>query len=247
MQRSCLRRDCLAMARAFDQLKGMIEIVARALGDELLGEVAFVGGCTTGLLVTDEVTKETIRFTDDVDLIINVVGYPGWAKFQDQLKDKGFSVHIDDDVICRMRLGELQVDFMPDDENILGFSNRWYKQALEQAQDYPLSDGLVIRLLTSPYFVATKLEAYKGRGNDDPLSSRDMEDIINIVDGRLELIEEIKSADQDVCNFIAEEIASLLEHDIIEYAIQGVVMGDAGRVDIIFERLEAIKALKGST
>ena len=234
------------MVKAIDQLKGMIETVARALGDELLGEVAFVGGCTTGLLVTDEVTKEGIRFTDDVDLIINVVGYTGWAKFQEQLKDKGFSTRLEDDVICRMRLGELQVDFMPDDENILGFSNRWYKQALEQAQDCQLLDDLVIRLLTPPYFVATKLEAYKGRGNDDPMESRDMEDILNIVDGRPELIEEIKNAGQEVCDYIAEEIGSLLEHDTIDYAIQGVVMGDEGRVEIIFERLEAIKALKGS-
>ena len=234
------------MARAFDQLKGMIEIVARALGDELLGEVAFVGVCTTGLLVTDEVTQESIRFTDDVDLIISVVGYTGWAAFQEKLKSKGFSVHIDDEVICRMRLGELKVDFMPDDKEILGFSNRWYQQALEQAQDYQLSDDLIIRLLTPPYFVATKLEAYKGRGNGDLLASHDMEDILNIVDGRPELIDEIKNADQDVCIYIAEEIGALLEHDMIDYAIQGVVFGDTGRVDIVFERLEAIKDLKGS-
>ena len=91
-----MKKSCLVMARAFDQLKGMIEIVARALGDELLGEVAFVGGCTTGLQVTDKVTQESIRFTDDVDLIINVVGYTGWAAFQEKLKNKGFSVHIDD-------------------------------------------------------------------------------------------------------------------------------------------------------
>lgn len=136
-------------------------------------EVVFVGGCTIGLLVTDEVTKEGVRFTDDVDLIINVVGYTGWTVFQDQLKSKGFSVHSDDDVICRMRLGELIVDFMPDDKNILGFSNRWYEQALVQAQDYQLSDDLVIRFLTPPYFVATKLEAYKGRGNNDLLASHD--------------------------------------------------------------------------
>jgi predicted nucleotidyltransferase len=197
--------------------------------------------------VTDEVTKEGVRFTDDVDLIINVVGYTGWVAFQDQLKSKGFSVHIDDDVICRMRLGELIVDFMPDDKNILGFSNRWYKQALEQAQAYQLSDDLVIRLLTPPYFVATKLEAYKGRGNDDLLASHDMEDILNIVDGRPELIDEIKNADQDVCSYIAEEVGVLLEHDMIDYAIQSVVLGDAGRVDIIIKRLEAIKALKRSS
>lgn len=234
------------MARAIEQLQGMIEKVAHTLGSDLLSEVAFVGGCTTGLLVTDNVTKEGIRFTDDVDLIINVVGYTGWAAFQERLKDKGFKVHLDDEVICRMRLGELKVDFMPDDETILGFSNRWYKQALENTQDFQLSDDLVIRLLSPPYFVATKLEAYKGRGNDDPLASHDMEDILNIIDGRPELIDEINNADQDVREFITEEISTLLEHDMIDYAIQGVVLGDTGRVDIVFDRLKAIKELKGS-
>jgi hypothetical protein len=234
------------MAKAFEQLKSMIETVARALGDDLLREVAFVGGCTTALLVNDEVTKEGIRFTDDVDLIINVVGYTGWAAFQEQLRGKGFSESIDDEVICRMRLGELKVDFMPDDENILGFSNRWYKQALGKAQNYQISKDLVIRLLTPAYFVATKLEAYKGRGNDDPLASHDMEDILNIVDGRPQLIDEIKAESQDVRGYIAKEIGTLLEHAMIDYAIQGVVMGDTGRSEIIFERLETITAMKGS-
>ncbi|CCG88017.1 hypothetical protein EPIR_2654 [Erwinia piriflorinigrans CFBP 5888] len=34
-----------------------------------------------------------------------------------------------------MQLGELRVDIMPDDEDILGFSNRWYKEAMENAFD----------------------------------------------------------------------------------------------------------------
>lgn len=233
------------MATAFEQLKEMIESVARALGDEMLNDVAFVGGCTTGLLVTDEVTKEGIRFTDDVDLIINVVGYTGWTAFQEQLKNKGFGVSLEDDVICRMRLGELKVDFMPDDEAILGFSNRWYRQALETARAYELTDDIVIRLLTPPYFVATKLEAYKGRGNNDPLASHDMEDILNIVDGRPELVDEIRAAQEDVRLYIAEQIDELLAHEMIDYAIQGIVMGNADRAAIVFARLEAIQALKG--
>ena len=61
------------MSSAFEQLAGMIETVAGALGDDLLGEVAFVGGCTTGLLITDEFSKEEVRYTDDVDLIIGMV------------------------------------------------------------------------------------------------------------------------------------------------------------------------------
>jgi hypothetical protein len=63
------------MSSAYEQLKSMIETVARALGDDLLGRFAFVGGCTTGLLITDEFSKEEVRFTDDVDLIINLVVY----------------------------------------------------------------------------------------------------------------------------------------------------------------------------
>ena len=47
--------------------------------------------------------------SDDVDLIIDVVGYTGWNAFQEKLKSKGFSVSLEDEVICRMRLGELKI------------------------------------------------------------------------------------------------------------------------------------------
>jgi hypothetical protein len=72
--------------RAYNQLNEMLVMVTRALGDDLLKEVAFLGGCTTGLLLTDEVTKEAVRYTDDVDLIINVIGYPEWARFQKRVE-----------------------------------------------------------------------------------------------------------------------------------------------------------------
>ena len=78
---------------------------------------------------------------------------------------------MEDDVICRMHLGALKVDLMPDDETILGFSNRWYRQAIEHAEPYPLNDSTTINLLAQAYFIATKLEAYLGRGSNDPLSS----------------------------------------------------------------------------
>ena len=140
----------------------MLVVVAKALGDDLLQQVAFVGGCTTGLLVTDAITHEAIRYTEDVDLITHVISYPQWAALQGQLKARGFTVNPEDEVICRMRLGELKVDFMPDDETILGFSNRWYSDALEKANSTKLSDGTTIRLISPCHFVATKLEAYLG-------------------------------------------------------------------------------------
>ncbi len=234
------------MAKDFDKLRGMIEKVARALGDELLAEVAFVGGCTTGLLISDRVTLDGVRATDDVDLIVNVVGYSGWSDFQNRLLKKGFSTSMEDEIICRLRLGDLKVDFMPDDEKILGFSNRWYQQALANTQNYQLTDDLIIRLLSPPYFIATKLEAYKGRGENDLLASRDIEDILNIVDGRPELINDLKATDPQVRNYIAEEIAALLNDEMIDYAVQGMVVGGAARQQVVFNRLEAIEALSGT-
>lgn len=103
-----------------------------------------------------------------------------------------------------MRLGSLKVDFMPDDEKILGFSNRWYTTGLDTAQPHAFDDGLEIRVLTPPIFVATKLEAFQGRGNDDLYYSRDAEDLLLIVDGREELLAEISAAGDDVRAFIAK-------------------------------------------
>jgi predicted nucleotidyltransferase len=230
------------MNSTLSQLRNMLETVARALGEDLLEKVVFVGGCTTGLLITDEFSKEEVRYTDDVDLIIDVIGYAQWAEFQDQLGEKGFHVSMEDDVICRLRLGELKVDFMPDDEKILGFTNIWYAKSMENAQNYSLADDLTIRLLTPPFFIATKLEAYLGRGNNDPILSHDLEDILNLVDGRGEIVEEIHETDEDVRAYIAEQIGKLLDHNDFEYAVQGNVRGNKDRADLIYERLEAMKA-----
>jgi hypothetical protein len=68
------------------------------------------------------------------------------------------------------------LDVIPLDERILGFSNRWYPGAMEAAVRRRLADDLEIRMVTAPFFVATKLEAFKGRGRGDFFGSRDLED-----------------------------------------------------------------------
>ncbi|RZO02968.1 MULTISPECIES: hypothetical protein [Pseudomonas] len=88
----------------------MLEVVAKALGEDLCQEVAFVGGCTTALLLTDEFTREDVRYTDDVDLVVHLTGYAQWQTLVTQLKQKGFTQSPQDEVICRLRLGELLPD-----------------------------------------------------------------------------------------------------------------------------------------
>ena len=205
-------------------------------------KVAFVGGCTTGLFLTDAFTKEQVRYTEDVDLIIDVVGHLGWHQFEALLRRHGFKD--DQEMICRMRLGNLKVDFMPNDSRILGFSNRWYARALETAEGYSLSDHLTIRLVTPPYFLATKLEAYRGRGNNDPLKSHDIEDLLNLIDGRPAIIDEISQTDSDLRVYIAKLLRELLGNPSFDYAVQSATHSEQGREKLLFERIETISQLE---
>jgi hypothetical protein len=220
--------------------KLMLAEVAIALGDELLKDVVFVGGCSTGLLVTDEFTKEQIRYTDDVDLIVDVVGYPAWIVLQEQLGRHGFTIDMGEEAICRMLLGELKVDFMPIDSGVLGFTNRWYKDALAYAQDFVLNEQITIKLISPEYFVATKLEAYLGRGKGDALASHDIEDLLNIFDGRQAINAKVKNSSTELQHYISTQLSALLEDENFEYAIQSLTNGDAARENLILKEFRAL-------
>lgn len=223
----------------------MLQHVANALGEALLREVAFVGGCTTGLLITDDFAREAVRFTDDVDVIVHVMGPGSWYQLQQNLAQKGFQPSPEDDVICRTRLRsqaatDLIVDFMPDDAAILGFSNRWYADALLAAGDHILPSGTVIRVVTPAYLLGTKLEAFRGRGNNDPLGSRDVEDMLNVVDGRASLAAEVSQAPEALRVDIAAGLGELMRHGDFEYAVQATARNNRQREDLIFGRLETL-------
>lgn len=83
---------------------------------------------------------------------------------------------------------------MPTDPAILGFSNRWYPEAVKTATHVRLSDRILIRVISAPSFVATKLEAFVSRGGSDILSSHDLEDILNVIDGRPSIVDEMTAA-----------------------------------------------------
>lgn len=233
------------MTTVTGQLLQMLETVADALGSDFREQLVFVGGCTTALFITDTVTLEDVRATDDVDLIVDLAGYAAWAEMQNKLREKGFSESPEDEVICRMRLGELKVDFMPDDPDILGFSNRWYAKGIETAVRHPLTAEMEIKRLSPELFIATKLEAYMGRGGGDLIMSRDIEDILLVVDGREELVAEIQNADDDIRSFIAEQFREVQQDYEFENFLTGNIRGPEGRVDIVRERFEAISASDG--
>jgi len=88
--------------------------------------------------------------------------------------------------------------------------------------------------------VSRKLLAPRCRGNNDPLGSHDMEDILNIFDGRTEIVGEIAAADSQLRRYIADQVGALLGHEAFAYAVQSTARGDKGREALIFRRLEAV-------
>ena len=108
----------------------------------------------------------------------------GHVALSDRLRNLGLAEDNSEGApLCRWRQGDVIVDVMPTDESILGFSNRWYPMAIDTAQHLDIA-GHRVRIVTPALFIATKLEAFHGRGGDDVFASHDLEDIIAVVDGR---------------------------------------------------------------
>lgn len=212
----------------------------------LLDELVFVGGSTTGLLITDEGAGD-VRPTFDVDVITEITSYADYVAFGERLRNLDFEQLAEDAPLCRWRNGGTILDVMPLDETILGFSNRWYKAAIDAAQEYQLVPNLNIRVVTAPYFCATKIEAFRGRGKGDYLASHDLEDLITVVDGRPELLEELRSASDDVVTYIVAAIGQMLESEQFVDALPGHLRSDGtgqSRISVLLETLRGISTLR---
>jgi len=204
----------------------LLKLAATLLGP-LLDELVFVGGCATGLLITDKGAGD-VRPTFDVDAIAEITSYAEYTAFGERLHKLGFTEDASEDApICRWQHGEIKLDLMPLDEKILGFSNRWYKSAMDSSQDYEIERGIRIRVVTAPYFCATKLEAFRGRGNGDYLASHDLEDLVTVVDGRPELLDELRSASEDVRSYIRSATAQMLKAPQFLDALPGYLLPDS--------------------
>jgi hypothetical protein len=217
--------------------------VARRLG-QLRDEAVFVGGMVRGLLITDPAAGAA-RPTDDVDLIVDVDSATAYHDLGQRLRSLGFQECTDEDApLCRWVVEDVRADVMPIDPGILGFSNAWYADAIPQAISVATTDGAV-RILAPPHFVATKLEAFASRGDGDFLH-HDIEDVVALVDGRAELLEELRAASEPLRQFVAVQIGDLLASERFVELLPGHLEGDdagQGRLGLLRRRLEALAGL----
>lgn len=175
--------------------------IARAMGP-LCEQVVFVGGYATGLLVDDAGLMD-VRPTEDVDAIVEVATLGAYHRLAEQLMQRGFTQTMAGNTPpFRWFWHRMQLDLVPLDEKVLGFANPWYRVGFDEALTATLGgeradglgDGLVVRHLSAPHFLATKLEAFKDRGGNDVYLSHDLEDIMTVLEGRAAVAREVAAA-----------------------------------------------------
>ena len=180
----------------------LIDVAIENLGD-IANDMLFGGGSIVPLLFTSN--DNYFRATKDVDCVIDVEALVDYYKFTDKLKQVGFK-EVSEDVapICRWYKDGCLIDVMPT-ANIIGATNTWYAPAFKNPITYSAGNGVTVNIISPVYFIATKLEAFNNRGNNDFMASHDMEDIISVIEYRPSIVDEILAAEQDVKEFIMNQ------------------------------------------
>lgn len=180
-----------------------LKIIAEGLG-ELCNDVVFVGG-TVAELYADNPAATEIRPTTDVDCVVELASYGNLQNFENQLRKKKFTNDIESGIICRWKYNGETVDIMPDDEEILGFTNKWYKKGWQHRCMVSVED-ISIFILSPLYYIASKIEAVKSRGGADLRFSHDFEDIVYVLNNR-----------NDICSIFDHEKNSVLKAYLSEW------------------------------
>lgn len=198
--------------------RGVIKKIAFALG-ELNEQVIYVGGATVGLYINDPAADD-VRPTKDVDISLSIATIGELEKVREELTRKGFIQAAEDDVICRFRYEDVKVDVM--NTKAIGWApaNPWFAPGFALKEMIEIEDQ-TIQIVPLPYFLATKFAAYNSRGNNEPRTSHDFEDIVYVLDNRMDLVEQIIQAPDDVKPFLKSEIESILCDKVKQEAVLG--------------------------
>ena len=234
------------MNRVINPNLPLLEIAVDSLGS-LVDEFVFLGGCAAGLLIND-VAAPPVRETIDIDVIVQVLSRGEYYALSERLRELGFREDASNDApICRWTNGSVILDVMPTDPALLGFGNVWYQAAMEHAIEMGLSNGKSIRVVSSPYFLITKLEAFEGRGAGDYQMSHDIEDIVAVIDGRSVIVEEVGDSVAELRSVLAERFRVLLNNSRFVDAVSGHMPtneASQARVPVVIDRMRQIAGIQ---
>ncbi len=166
---------------------------------EFVREMVFTGGAIRSFYF-ERPPLDPIRLTDDTDAVVECASYVAYNRLLARLRVKGFEpVPSDEHPLCRVRSpkGHL-LDVMPTAAVVLSFGNPWFAEGFKQAVVANLDSGMSLRIFPSLLYAAAKVQAYKDRGQRDPWTSQDLEDLLTLIECRPSLEVELAQATKDV-------------------------------------------------
>jgi predicted nucleotidyltransferase len=185
-----------------------------------LGQLyVFVGGATVSLYASIPEQATAIRPTDDVDVVVELATYNGYAAIDERLRTLGFVNDAESRVICRYRVQGIIVDVMPTNDTALGFSNRWYPDGFKSAVTFNIDPKTTILIFSLPYFLASKWEAHKSRGGKDLRASKDFEDMVYVWEYCKDFDQQLLNGPAEVIKYFRKEFVGIINTDEFEEAI----------------------------
>jgi len=175
-------------------------------------EFVFVGGATLPFYLPETLWPKT-RPTNDVDVVLKMLTRIEATKVEKKLLKLGFeNVTGPGAPVCRFTFEGVVVDVLGTDVNAMGFKNRWYTEGFDRAISVSISESITIKIFTVPYFLASKIEAFRDRGKADYRGSKDMEDIISLLEATTyeELEGTFKVSSKVLREYLKAEFSNLL-------------------------------------
>jgi predicted nucleotidyltransferase len=217
-----------------------IKIIAQALGN-LNDQVVYVGGAVAALYADDPGAPE-IRPTKDVDIVIEIASASELEIFRQQLSERDIHFAKDAKVMCRFKYQDIYLDVMATKEIGWAPANPWFKAGFDNREIYQLDD-VQIKIMPVAYYLAAKFTAFRDRGKD-ARTSHDFEDIVYVLDNRINLVQDIMESATDVKSYLLTEFKILLRDESSQEAIMAHLepATQSKRYELLIQKLESIVA-----
>lgn len=207
----------------------------------------FIGGGLVPLLLTDPAAAPA-RPTKDVDVVFSVTTLGEYSYLRQDLLNVGFQDDINlDKPACALLFGEWRVDFLCSKPGVIDAGNRWFDSVMRDPIQEMLDEIMIWRAST-PSWIATKLEAWMSRGRTPSgapdFYAQDLEDILAVIDGRPETVEEVRDGLDTVKGFLRQTLGPLTYQSDFLSALPGHVEGNHERAEIVLRRLREIVAMR---
>ncbi len=93
----------------------------------------------------------------------------------------------------------------------LGFGNQWYSFGFKHIVKANIDGFHHVNIFPAPFFIAAKMEAFKGRGKNDGRTSTDFEDIVFVLNNRSRVWDELELAEKNVKGYLQDEFRRVLD------------------------------------